>query len=57
MNYQHKISKLGDCSDVRRHLISASRLVMATPTVDSAADVTCPAWERLVRVLRHLHGG
>lgn len=41
---------------MNRYLISASRVVMATPTLDSAADVTWPAWERLARVLTHLRG-
>lgn len=36
--------------------MSASRLVMATPTLDSASDVTWPAWESPARVRTHLHG-
>ena len=36
--------------------MSASRRVMATPTLDTAADVTWPAWERPARVLTHLLG-
>lgn len=38
------------------YLMSASLLVTATPTVDSAEDVTWPAWERLSLVLTHLKG-
>lgn len=36
------------------YLMSASLLVTATPTVDSAEDVTWPAWEKPSRVLIHL---
>lgn len=36
------------------YLICASLLVMASPTLDNAADVTWPAWERLSCVLTYL---
>lgn len=51
---QHKIKKLWLFWFLQVYLISASRLVMATPTLDRASDVTCPAWERVARVLTHL---
>lgn len=38
----------------QQYLMSASLLVTATPTVDSAADVTWPAWEKLSLVLTYL---
>lgn len=51
---QHKIKKLWLFWFLQVYLISASRLVMATPTLDRASDVTWPAWERVARVLTHL---
>lgn len=51
---QHKIKKVWVFWFLQVYLISASRLVMATPTLDRASDVTWPAWERVARVLTHL---
>lgn len=37
-----------------QYLTSASLLVMATPRLDNAEDVTWPAWDSVSRVLTHL---